>query len=402
MIKAHQIQINPSKSQKELIHRSFGVARHSYNWALEKWQQLYKGGDKPSAYSLIKLQNSIKKEDFPFYLEVSKTAPQYAIHNLERAFKNMWKTKSGYPKFKKRGIRDSYVAVENKFRFKQSDKKIWLPRIGWVKCFENLRFEGKVNNVVVKRIADKYFAVVNIEIISNETPIISENQVVVGVDLGIKSLAVLSDGLVIPNPKALKSNLKQLKRLQRGLSRKVKGSNNRKKQQMRLAKKHCKVANIRKNTLHQATTMLVKNYDVIAIEDLNVKGMIKNHNLAQAISDVGFGEFRRQLTYKCEWYGKQLIIADRFYASSKICSNCGNKKNTLKLSERIYKCQCCGYNADRDYNASCNLKNLALRRNSPNVKLVEKSQTLTLVSSESMKQEIDNNSKQFCKEIINI
>jgi putative transposase len=152
--------------------------------------------------SLIKLQNSIKKKAFPFYTEVSKTAPQYAIWNVEAAFKKMWREKTGYPKFKKKGVKDSFVAVENSVAFKQQNKKIWIPRIGWEKCHENLRFEGKVNNVVVKRIADKYFAVVNL--ISNETPAVSENQAAVGVDLGIKSLLVLSDGKTFENPKALK------------------------------------------------------------------------------------------------------------------------------------------------------------------------------------------------------
>src|SRR5690554_12507 len=134
MNKAHVVKLYPTKTQRNLIHQSCGVARHSYNWALAKWKELYEQGEKPSAYSLIKLQNSIKREEFPFYMEVTKCAPQYAIHNLEKAFKRMWKLGSGYPKFKKRGVKDSYVAVENKTQFKQKDKKIWLPRIGWVKC----------------------------------------------------------------------------------------------------------------------------------------------------------------------------------------------------------------------------------------------------------------------------
>lgn len=397
-IKSHKIQLNPTKAQRLLLHQSFGIARHSYNWALAKWQELYKTGEKPSAYSLIKLQNSIKKTEFPFYLEVSKNAPQYAIHNLEKAFKKMWKDKTGYPKFKKKGVKDSFMAVENLHSFKQKNKKIWLPRIGWVKCYENLRFEGKVNNVIVRRIANKYYAVVNIDVLDSTPTLkqsLGDNQAIVGVDLGIKTFATFSDGIVIENKKALKTNLKSLKRLQRGLSKKTKGSNNKKKQQKRLTKKHWKISNIRRNVLHQATTFLVKNYSIIVIEDLNVKGMAKNRKLSQAISDVGFGEFRRQLEYKSKWYGCELVVADRFFASSKTCSCCGHKKETLKLSERIFKCQSCGISLDRDLNASLNLKNYALRRVNPEVKPVEKSQTLSQDSSGSMKQEITEINNNF-------
>ena len=395
MVKAHKIQLNPTKTQKVFFAKSFGVARFSYNWALNKWQEDYKNGIKQTAYSLIKHLNSIKNKEYPWMQETGKTCSQYAIHNLESAYKKMWKEKAKYPKFKKKGMKDSFVAVENKEQFKQIDFKIWIPRLGWVKCHENLRFEGKINNVVVKRIADKYFAVVNIEVISNETLITSDNQTVVGVDLGISSLAVLSDGTVIENPRALRINLKRLKRHQRNLCRKVKGGNNQKKQQMIVAKLHYKISCIRKNAIHQATSMLINNYGTIVIEDLNVKGMIKNHNLAQSIVDAGFGEFRRQLTYKTKWNGNTLVIADRFYASSKICNNCGNKKETLKLSERTYKCSCCGYVDSRDSNAAKNLANLALPTNRGNVKPVEQTQVSNLLDSVAMKQEIILNNLKF-------
>ena len=354
--KAHKIKLNPTKLQKIFFEKSFGTARYTYNWALVKWQEMYKDGEKPSAYTLIKHINSIKRDQFPWMLEVGKTCCQYPIHNLEAAYKRMWKKKSGYPKFKKKGVKDSFVAVENKNQFKQKDKKIWVPRLGWVKCYEDLRFDGKVNNVVVTKRAGLYFAVINIE--TNDIPTKSENQTVVGVDLGIKTLATLSDGTIFENPKALKSNIKSLKRLQRGLSRKVKGSNNRKKQQQRLAKKHYKVSCIRSSAIHQATSYITKNYGTIVLEDLNVKGMSKNRKLSQEISDVGFGEFRRQIEYKSKWYGVEVIMADRFYPSSKICSCCGHKKETLKLSERTYSCSNCGAIIDRDLNAAKNLASL--------------------------------------------
>ncbi len=384
---SHQIKLNPTKAQEVLLRKSCGVARKSFNWGLNKWNEMYMNNEQPSAFTLIKFQNSIKKEEFPYFSEVSKNAPQYALHDLNDAWKHYFrklksgeieKEKAAYikkrlskglvvnenklqdygkPKFKKKGVdTDSFIAVENKEQFKQKDKKIRLPRIGWVKCAEDLRFKGKVNNVTIKRIADMWFAVISIEIESPiKAPIASDNQATIGVDVGIKMMLVLSDGTAFENPRALKSNLKGLKRLQKGLFRKVKGSNNRYKNQMRIARKHYRISNIRKNAIHQATTFIVNNYDKIVIEDLNVSGMVRNHNLAQAISDVSFGEMRRQLAYKALWQGKELVVADRFFASSKLCSCCGNKKDTLTLSERIYKCENCGLSIDRDLNAANNL-----------------------------------------------
>ena len=358
MIKAHQIQLNPTPSQKRMLHKSFGCARHSYNWALAKWKEMYEAGEKPSAYTLVKLQNSVKVEQMPFYLDVNKCAVQYAIHDLEKAFKNFFAKRARYPKFKKRGSADSFVVIENHLKFKQEAKKIWLPRIGWVRCYEDLRFDGKVNNVVVKRIADKYFAVVNIEVAQSIPilkPSVGENQAIVGIDLGIKSMMVLSDGTIYDNPKALKSNLKKLRRYQRALSRKKIGSRNRKKQQLKLARLHYRIANIRKNAIHQATAAVVKNYDTIVIETLKPSNMVKNKKLAQSVSDVSFAEIARQLTYKTDWNGKTLIKADQWFPSSKLCSCCGYKKETLKLSERTYNCVGCGVSIDRDLNAARNL-----------------------------------------------
>jgi putative transposase len=369
MVKAHKIKLYPTKAQDILLKKSCGISRFSYNWALAKWKEMYESGLKPSAYSLIKLQNSIKKQEFPFFLEVSKTAPQYAIHHLHDAFKKMWKYGSGYPKFKKKGINDSFVAVENTLAFSQKDHKIHIPRIGKIKCAENLRFTGKVNHVTVKRIANIWFAVINIEV-SESAPTLKQplgdNQTIVGVDLGIKSMIVLSDGTVFKNPKSLKRNINRLKWYQRSLARKQKGSNNRNKQRIKIARLHYRITCIRLNALHKATREIVKRYDKVVIEDLNVSGMTKNRNLASSLSDVSFGEIRRQLAYKCSWSGKELIIADMFFASSKNCSNCGHKKEILKLSERVYECDNCGLNIDRDLNAA---KNLA--KYSPTPKLRE-------------------------------
>jgi putative transposase len=204
-----------------------------------------------------------------------------------------------------------------------------------------------------------WFAVININIEDKpiEAPNGNKNQVTVGVDMGIKSMMVLSDGTIYENPKALRTHLKQLKRLQRSLSRKQKGSNNRKKAQAKVARKHYRITTIRKNAIHQATTEIVKKYDKIIIETLKPKNIAKNHKLAQAVIDVSFGEMSRQLAYKCLWNNKELVKANQWFASSKLCSSCGHKKEILKLSERIYKCENCGLEIDRDLNAAINLAN---------------------------------------------
>lgn len=393
MIKVHQIKLYSTKSQEIFFRKSCGVARFSYNWALTKWQEDYKNGIKQSAYSLIKHLNSIKRTEFPWMQETGKCCSQYAIHNLESAFKKMWKEGHNYPKFKKKGQIDSFIAVENKEQFKQKDHKIWIPRLGWVKCAENLRFNGKVNYVTIKRTADMWFAYVNVEIKEKpiEMPTVRENQAIVGIDMGIKSMMVLSDGTVFENPKALQSNLRRLKRLQRSLYRKQIGSKNRFKQRMKVARLHYRISNIRKTVIHQATSFIVNKFDKIVIEDLNVKGLLKNEKLSQSIGDVSFGEIRRQLAYKSLWQEKELVIANRFFASSKTCSNCGHKKISLILKQRIFKCGNCGLEMDRDLNASKNLAKYSPTSEYEGSEACgEGSSLVEILDSPSTKQELKN------------
>lgn len=293
----------------------------------------------------------------PFYMEVSKTAPQYAIHNLEKAYKSMWKLGTKYPKFKKKGVRDSFVAVENKEAYWQKDYRIHIPKVGKVKCAENLRFVGRVNSVKVKRISDKWFAIINVETSETDMSVNNENQVVIGVDAGIKSMFVTSDGSVYNNPRSLRVNLKKLRRANKSLARKKKDSNNREKAKIKLSKLHYRISCVRSHALHCATTSIVNKADKIVIEGLSVANMIKNRSLSLALSDVGIAEGFRQIKYKAEWQGKEVIIADRFFPSSKLCSMCGNKKKDLKLSERMYNCDACGFSIDRDLNAAINLAN---------------------------------------------
>lgn len=357
---AHKIELDPTAAQARYFAQACGVARFSYNWALAEWKRQYKAGEKPSEAALRRKLNSLKEADFPWMSDVTKCAPQQAIKNLGSAFKRFFKKQGKYPKFKKKGVHDSFRA-DNGPADKHSHavqivgKEVTLPKIGRVRMKEGLRLQGRVISCTVSRVAHKWFASFQVEI--DHQPPVRESQAV-GVDLGVKTLATLSDGTAFDNPKALRSNLKKLKRLSRSLSRKKKGSANRKKARLKLAKLHYRISCIRKDALHKLTSYLTKTYTDIGIEDLNVRGMVKNRKLSRAVSDVGFYEFRRQLEYKALLYGARVVVADRWFPSSKTCSECGEVKPALELSERSWSCNC-GAVHDRDVNAAINLRNLA-------------------------------------------
>lgn len=238
------------------------------------------------------------------------------------------------------------------------DRKLKLPRVGWVRMKERLRFSGQVKSVVISRKADKWFAAISVE--SFKLPHERKNQGSVGVDFGVSTLATLSTGEKISGPKAHTVLLKRLRRLSRSLSRKKKGSANFGKAKLRLAKLHARISNIRADALHKLTTDLVLNYDVIGIEDLNVSGMVRNRKLSRHIMDQSFYEARRQLEYKGAWYGSKVVIADRFFPSTKMCSGCKEKNELLSLSDRDWTCPNCNRQHDRDVNAAINLEVLAV------------------------------------------
>jgi putative transposase len=290
--------------------------------------------------------------------ETNKDANQQPFTNLQSAFNRFFKKLGKFPVFKKKGVKDSFYIANDKFGVE--GQKFWIPKLGWVKGAEALKFKGKIASATVKRKANYWFVVVSVE--TENTHTVCENQAVVGVDLGIKTLATLSDGKVIKALSPLRVRLEKLKLAQRWVARKVKGSSNRRKAIQRVAKIHYEVACLRKDVLDKLTTYLCKNYRVICIEDLNVRGMLKNHCLALSISDMGFGEFRRQLEYKSILNGNTLIFADRWFPSSKKCSSCGHVKETLLLSEREYVCENCGQVIDRDLNAAINLRNFGLNK----------------------------------------
>jgi putative transposase len=355
MHKTHKIRLKPTPTQVSYFARACGVARFAWNWALEQWNRQYQEGGKPNEADLRKQLNVIKRKQFPWMLEVTKYAPARAIQNLGTAFQRFFAGQAQRPRFKRKGVHDSFLAGSTGGNCRCEGKWIRLPNIGWVRMRQELRFPGRLISATVSRTVGRWFVSI-LGDTPESAPTVSENQATVGIDLGVKVLATCSDGETIPNPQPLHRALKRLKRLARQASRKQQGSQNRRKAKERVARQHYRVACIRKNALHQATTRIVrKEVSVIVLEDLNVRGMMANHKLARAISDVGMGEFRRQLEYKAQWSGKVVVLADRFYPSSKRCSRCGHCKDDLPLSERVFRCAVCGLVLDRDLNAARNL-----------------------------------------------
>lgn len=361
MLLAHKIELDLNNRQRTHMAKACGCARFAYNWSLNEWRKMYAAWKedhsmpKPNQYILRKRLNSIKRDQFPWMREVTKYAPQQAIINLGKAFDRFFKGLGQYPKFHRKGINDSFYIGND--QIKVDGKRLKIPSLGWVRLREKIRFSGKIMSITVSRTADRWFASFQIE-----TPNVqrySENQGIVGVDLGVKNLATLSDGSVFEAPKPLKSCIKKLKRLQRQLSRKEKGSRNRFKLRMKVARLYARIVNIRNDFLHKLTTWLVRTYSIIGIENLNVRGMLKNNRLAFAVSDMGFHEFRRQLEYKCKEFGSSLAVIDRWFPSSKMCSDCGYRNDELTLKDRDWICPVCGCHHDRDINAAINIRNLA-------------------------------------------
>jgi putative transposase len=354
---AHKIELKLNNKQRTYFSKAAGVARFSYNWALSEWQKEYAAGLKPSDPSLRRKLNSIKRTEFPWMLEVTKSAPQMAIIQLGQAFKNFFAKRASYPQFRKKGIHDRFTLSNDQFTVDAS--RIRIPHLGWVRMRESLRFVGKIFSATISRCAHKWFVSINLETVK---AIFTENknQVAVGVDLGLTQFATLSTGEVIAGPKPHKAKMYRLKRLSKSLSRKQKGSTNRRKARIKLAKLHYQIANIRKDAIHKLTTKISSNFSTIVIEDLHVKGMIRNRKLSRSISDMGFYEFRRQIEYKSGFRKKKVIIANRWFASSKICSACTMKNKDLTLSVREWKCSYCGIKHHRDLNAAKNLEKLAV------------------------------------------
>jgi putative transposase len=357
MLLGFKTQLKLNNQQRTDLLKHCGVARHAWNWGLALTKQILNHNKThpeekikfPTAIDLHKWLVALVKPEHPWYFEVSKCAPQYALRNLRTAWDRCFKKVASVPRFKKKGKGDSFE-LDGTIKI-CGTRKIQLPRLGVLKTYEDLpQFQPK--SVTISRTAKSWYISFRIEVEPNNTPKTID---VVGVDLGVKSLATLSTGEVFQGAKSYRQLEAKLSRLQWLNRHKQYGSANWNKAQIKIAKLHQRIANIRKDTLHKLTTYLAKNHGVIVIEDLNVSGMLANRKLAASIADMGFYEFRRQLEYKTQLYGSQLVVVDRFYPSSKTCSHCGTKKESLLLQERVFKCEYCGFECDRDLNAAINL-----------------------------------------------
>jgi len=361
MQRTHKIALVVNNTQKTYLSRCAGTARFSYNWALSRSQEHYAAFTedptlpRPNQFSLRRELNAIKREEFPWMLEVTKCAPQEAIRDLGRAFENFFSGRAKYPTFKKKGLHDSF-RVSSGF-FKIEGKKIRLPHIGWIRMRECLRYpEAKVVSVTISRKANRWYASVVCEVLdTGRCAQVGAASSTIGIAVGVSEY-VCSDGCRHRLPRAYRRKERSLRRAQQTLSRRQRGSANYKKQRCKVAKIHAGIADIRGDWLHKLTSGIAVYNAVIVIEDLNVKGMVQNHHLAKSITDAAFGEFRRQLNYKTEELGHVLLVADRFYPSSKLCSVCGTKTKHLPLSMRHWICPACSSVHDRDLNAAYNLK----------------------------------------------
>ena len=360
--KSHRYRIFPNKKQQELLEKHFGSVRFIYNWGLEKKIKAYQKNKKRiSCFDLInELVKLKKKKDFQWLNEVNSQSLQMSLRNLDNAFTSFFRKHNKFPKFKSKKNNKNSFQVPQHLKL---NNKLTIPKIPDIKIKLSRPIEGKIKTATIsKTLTNKYFIVILVEENKQlpKKPKITE-ETTIGIDLGIKHFATISDGRKIENPKYLKQSEPKLERHQRWLSRKKRGSNNRKKQRLRVALIQEKITNQRSDFIHKLTYQLTHENQVssIAIEDLAIKNMVKNHHLAKAIADASWHEFRRQLRYKCDWYGKNLLIIGRFEPSSKICS-CGYVNQELKLSDRKWTCPRCKTEHDRDILASQNIKRFAL------------------------------------------
>ena len=364
MLKSYEYRLYPNKEQIIMLAKHFGCNRFIYNWALAKRIEEYeKTGKTISKFELNKMITQLKKEEKTQWLsEVLAQSLQQSIQNMETAYINFFRSKKGFPKFKsKKSHRYSYRIPQN-LKVDFENHKIFLPKIGYVNIRVDRQFIGEIKSATVKQVpSGKYFVSILIEdgICEPDKKELDKDKAI-GIDLGLKHFAILSNGIKIENPKTLKQHLAKLNVLQKRLSKKVKGSNNRNKARIKVAKQQEKIANIRKDFLQKLSTQIINDsqIDTICLETLNISGMLKNHKLAQAISDVSWYEFVRMLEYKANWNGKNILRIGRFEPSSKLCT-CGYINNDLTLSDRVWECPKCHTVHDRDLLASQNIKNIA-------------------------------------------
>lgn len=353
-LRGFKYRIYPNNAQRLQLAQTFGCCRFVFNWGLNLRSVSYKEkGEKVSYNDTSKLLTQLKKqEETKWPKDISSVPLQQGLKHLDRAFKNFFKKQNKYPRFKRKRGRQSATYMPNSFKWENSSltlAKMKQPlKIIWTR-----RFQGEPKQVIMsKDPAGRYFVsfLVEEELIQWQT---NENKI--GIDLGIIDVVVTSSGFASGNPKYLKKYQAKLKKAQRRLKNKIKGSNRRRKACLKIAKIHARIADCRKDFLHKLTSRLVRENQTISIESLAVKNMMANHKLAKAIADCGWGELVRQLEYKCDWHDRILVKIDRFFPSSKLCNSCGYKVKTLPLSVRKWECNACGKLNQRDQNAAKNI-----------------------------------------------
>ncbi|HJZ46912.1 MAG TPA: RNA-guided endonuclease TnpB family protein [Roseiflexaceae bacterium] len=366
MLRAHKIRLNPTPEQQAYFRKAAGTARFVYNWGLAEVKRALDDGRTPDSTLDLKARfNAIKGELFPWVYAVTKCVVEGAFRNLGAALANFRASKRGarkgkpmgFPKFKrkKRGAGSFYLAND---KFALDGHWIRIPKLGQVNMTEPLRLAGKIMGATISERAGWWWVSIQVEV--PREPRLHHGHAL-GVDVGVKDLAVDSDGERFENQKPLRTATGRVKRLQRRVSRRIKGSKNRGKALDKLARAHYRVAYLRADAQHKATSRIARKAALIGLEDLNVAGMLRNRRLAQALSDASLSELHRQLRYKAEWYGGQVITIGRFFPSSKRHNGCGGSKDDLELADRVWTCPACGQVVDRDLNAARNIRDQALK-----------------------------------------
>jgi len=362
MIKAHKIRLHPTPEQAHYFARAAGTARFVYNWSLAEWKRQHEAGDKISALALKKQFNALRKEQFPWTYDVTKSVIEGAFMDLASAFKNFFAAlragrRVGYPTFKskKRARQAFYLAND---RFSVGDHWMKIAKLGRVNMAEQLRFTGKILSARISRTADWWFVSITVEM----PDVVPENHhPPVGIDVGLNRLATLSDGRRYENQRPLRHLLKKLRRLNKELARRTKGGMNWQKTKGKLGRLHYRIACLRHDLLHKLTTQVATTSGLVGVEDLHVKGLIRNRCLSLSFSDAALGKLLDLLESKMHHAGGTLIKVDRYFPSSQLCHCCGGRRTDLMLAEREYACPTCGYVGDRDENASWNILQEALR-----------------------------------------